>query len=291
MEFTPCPKIDTHLHLVFHPENRGKHNFSTYDEMIPHLEKLNISKGILMSAGELLPDFGTNQENMEIVKADPAHYAWMCNPEPIDPTTVYDTLKQCKALGAVGVGELMCNRPMTDPALRVLFDAAGKLDLPITLHMSPAVGCSYGVVDEPGLPLLEQSLRDFPETVFVGHSACFWCQISADAPTDPKGRNGYPSGPVITGGRIPELLEKYPNLYCDLSATSGGQAILRDEAHGLAFLERFSDRMLFATDMCSTDAEFPLGRWLDKMAESGALSMETYQKICFENAARLYHLN
>lgn len=290
MEFIPCPKIDTHLHLVFRPENRGKTHFSTYAEMGPHLEALNISKGILMSAGELLPDFGDNQENMDIVNADPAHYAWMCNPEPIDPDTVYETLKQYKSLGAVGVGELMCNRPMTDPSLRALFDAAGQLGLPITLHMSPAVGCSYGVVDEPGLPLLERSLHDFSDTVFVGHSACFWCQISADAPTDPAGRNGYPKGPVTPGGRIPELLEKYPNLYCDLSATSGGQAILRDEKHGLSFLERFSARMLFATDMCRTDMEFPLGRWLDKMAKSGDLSMDAYRKICRENAIRLYHL-
>lgn len=290
MRFTPCTKIDTHLHLVLKDPIRGKRIFSTYTEMIPHFQKLNISKGILMSAGELLRDFSRNEENMAIANADPQHYAWMCSPEPIDPETVYETLKAHKEKGAVGVGELTCNLPMTDPVLRALFDAAGKLQLPITLHMSPAVGCSYGVVDDPGLPLLEQSLRDFPDTMFVGHSACFWCEISGDAPMDTVGRNGYPTGAVTPGGRIAELLEKYPNLYCDLSATSGGQAILRDEAHGIAFLERFSDRMLFATDMSQVNEEYPLGAWLDQKAESGQLSMDTYRKICFENAKRLYHL-
>ena len=203
---------------------------------------------------------------------------------------IYDTLRGYKAQGAVGVGELTCNLPLNDPALWAVFDAAGKLELPITLHMSPAVGCSYGVVDEPGLPLLEQCLKNFPNTVFVGHSACFWCEISGDAPTDNRGRNGYPTGPVIPGGRIAQLLEQYPNLYCDLSATSGGQAITRDEKYGLAFLERFSDRMLFATDMSQVGGEYPLWSWLDQKAESGQLSMDTYHKVCYENAKRLYRL-
>lgn len=290
MEFTPCGKIDTHLHLAFENTERGNRKISTYREMLPHFEKLNIVKGIVVTGGSLLAAFPQNEECMSIYRADPAHYAWMCSPEPLDADSVYETLRAHKANGAVGVGELTCNLPLNDPALHALFDAAGKLELPITLHMSPAVGCSYGVVDEPGLPLLEQCLKQFTDTVFVGHSACFWCEISGDAPTDIKGRNSYPTGPVTPGGRIAELLEKYPNLYCDLSATSGGQAITRDEAYGLAFLERFSDRMIFATDMMNVGGEYPLGAWLDEKAESGALPMDVYRKICYENAKKLYKL-
>lgn len=290
MAFAPCEKIDIHLHLAYEQDDRRNRRISTYNEMLPHFQKLNITKGIVVSVGELLPQLPKNEECVAIYKDDPAHYAWMCNPEPIAPDTVYEVLRNYKAQGAVGVGELTCNLPLTDPALQALFDAAGKLELPITLHMSPAVGCSYGVVDEPGLPLLEQCLKNFPQTVFVGHSACFWCEISGDAPTDAKGRNSYPSGPVLPGGRISELLEKYPNLYCDLSATSGGQAITRDEAYGLAFLERFADRMLFATDMTLVGTEYPLWSWLDQKAENGALSMAAYRKICCGNAKRIYHL-
>jgi len=162
--------------------------------------------------------------------------------------------------------------------------------LPITFHMSPAVGCSYGIVDDPGLPLLEKALQDFPDTIFVGHSACFWIEISADAPTDTRGRNGYGSSAVVPGGRVVELFEMYPNLYGDLSATSGGTAILRDPKFGLDFLSRFSDRLFFATDMCHTDMRFPLGAWLDEMAKTGALSIEAYENICFKNAKQIYHI-
>lgn len=290
MAFAPCGRIDTHLHLAYENGDRGGRVISTHKEMLPHFEKLNIVKGVVLAGGALLPDLPGNEECEAIYQADPVHYAWMCSPEPLNPDTVYDTLKNCKDRGAVGVGELTVNLPLTDPALTALFDAAGKLQLPVTLHMSPEVGCSYGVVDGPGLPLLEECLGRFPDTVFVGHSACFWCEISGDAPTASRERNGYPKTAVLPGGRITELLEKYPNLYCDLSATSGGQAILRDEAHGLHFLERFADRMIFATDMIKVGSEYPLYTWLDQMAEEGKLSMETYRKICRGNAEKLYRL-
>ena len=58
---------------------------------------------------------------------------------------------------------------------------------------------------------------------------------------------------------VPELFSKYPNLYGDLSANSGGQAIMRDSEFGLKFLEKYSDRLFFATDMVNTDMVFPLG--------------------------------
>jgi predicted TIM-barrel fold metal-dependent hydrolase len=49
--------------------------------------------------------------------------------------------------------------------------------------------------------------------------------------------------------------------------------------------------MLFATDLSQAGSEYPLGTWLDKKAEKGELSMDTYRKACCENAKRLYHLS
>ena len=58
------------------------------------------------------------------------------------------------------------------------------------------------------------------------------------------------SGPVCPGGR---LLARYPNLRADLSAHSGGCAILRGPAFGLDFLHRFAGQLLFGTDMSRAD--------------------------------------
>ena len=167
--------------------------------------------------------------------------------------------------------------------------AAGVCDF-LTGHMSPEEGYSYGIVDHPGLPLLEQALQRFPQTLFVGHSAAFWTEMSADAPKDTEARNAYPQGPVISGGRVPELFEKYPNLYGDLSANSAGRAIMRDEEFGLAFLERYADRLFFATDMVNGDMVFPLGAWLVEMVRCGRLSRGAYEKIVRENARRIFGL-
>jgi predicted TIM-barrel fold metal-dependent hydrolase len=114
--------------------------------------------------------------------------------------------------------------------------------------------------------------------------------MSADAPTDREGRNSWGSGRVVPGGRVPELFEKYPNLWGDLSANSGGNAIMRDEEFGLAFLEKYADRLFFATDMVNTDMVFPLGGWLDEMVSAGKLSRSAYEKICFGNAQRVFGL-
>ena len=287
-------KIDLHLHLSFHSLPKGdKMSVSSYQEMLPHLKKLGIEKGVLMSSGEtpsLLP-IGTNEENYRIVSADPEHYAWMCNLDyDGNPETIYDRLLACREKGAVGIGELIINRRLDDPFFHRLFESAGRLKLPVTFHMSPEVGYSYGVVDEPGLPLLEDCLRRYPDTLFLGHSQTFWIEISADAPVDKEGRNRWGEGPVLPGGRVLQLFAKYPNLYGDLSANSAGCAMMRDPEFGLNFLETYSERLFFATDMVNTEMIFPLGQWLDEQAAAGKLTRAAYENICFKNAKRVFGL-
>ena len=284
-------KIALHLHLPpFQIPRLGKLNLASGKNMLPHLEELGIGKGVLMSSAEGGLPFGTNKANRKICQKFPDRYSWMCAVDPKGKEPVYDRLARFKSQGAIGVGELTCNRRLDDPFLQELFAAAEKLELPVTIHMSPEVGYSYGVVDDPGLPLLETVLAKFPDLKILGHSQTFWIEMSADAPRDKEGRNSWGDGPVVPGGRAPELFEKYPNLYGDLSANSGSRAIMRDEAFGLAFLEKYADRLFFATDMVNADMVFPLGGWLDRMVAEGKLSRRAYELICFENARRVFGL-
>ena len=284
-------KIDLHLHLTpFQIPKLGKMNLSSGKNMIPHLQELGIEKGVLMSSSEGGLPFGTNRANRKICAQFPDRYAWMCAVDLKGKEPVYDRLARFKAQGAIGIGELTVNRRLDDPFLQELFAAAEKLDMPVTIHMSPEVGYSYGVVDDPGLPLLEQVLKKYPNLKILGHSQTFWIEMSADAPTGREARNSWGDGPVIPGGRVPELFEKYPNLYGDLSANSGRRAIMRDEAFGLGFLEKYADRLFFATDMVNGDMVFPLGAWLDGMRDAGKLSESTYEKIVRGNARRVFGL-
>lgn len=285
-------KIDLHMHIMTscNLPKLGKVNLSGPKGMIAHMEELGIGKAVLMSSGEKKIPFGKNSTCRKICEKYPEHFAWMCMLDEKDEATVYERLAAYKAQGAVGVGELSINKRLDDSFLQAVFAAAEKLELPVTLHMSSEVGYKYGVVDEPGLPLLEEVLKKYPNLKVLGHSQVFWIEMSADAPTDKEGRYAWGEGPVVPGGRIPELFAKYENLYGDLSANSAGRAIMRDPEFGLNFLETYADRLFFATDMVNSDMVFPLGAWLDEQVEQGTLSRDAYEKICWKNAQRFFGL-
>lgn len=284
-------KIDLHLHVRLDKgseEERPK--ISCAKDMLAHMKDLNIQKGVLMSGGEGDSGFRNNEEVRTICEMYPDSFAWMCNLDFKDEDTVYERLALYKQQGAVGIGELMINKRIDHSFLETLFTAAEKLELPVTIHMSSEEGYKYGIVDEPGLPLLEDLLRRHPNLKVLGHSQVFWIEISGDAPKDKESRYKTGKGPVAPGGKLIELFEKYPNLYGDLSANSAGRAIMRDEAFGLQFLERFADRLFFATDMLTSDMVYPLGGWLDEQVACGRLSRKTYEKICYQNAKRVFGL-
>ena len=285
-------KIDLHMHIMttWNLPKIGKFNLSNPEKMIAHMDELGIAKAVLMSGGEKKMPFGNNKTNRKIAAKYPERFAWMCTLDPVKEETVYERLKEYKSQGAIGVGEFTINKRLDDSFLQAVFAAAEKLEMPVTIHMSPEEGYSYGVVDEPRLPLLEGVLQKYPRLKVLGHSQTFWIEMSADAPDDKEGRNSWGKGPVVLGGRVPELFEKYENLYGDLSANSAGQAIMRDPEFGLKFLETYADRLFFATDMVNSDMVFPLGGWLDEQVEKGALSRDAYEKICFKNAQRVFGL-
>lgn len=292
-------KTDIHLHLGTKNvefsmgdsyEQGDKKHKATFKssgsvEMLPHLQELGISKGVILSSGET--GHACNDEVCKAAALVPGVYAWMCNVNYEHPETVYQRLSACKQAGAVGVGEFAINRWIDDPFIEAVFAAAEQLELPLLFHMSPEQGFNYGIADHPGLPLLEDALRRHPKLIIIGHSQPFWHEISGDASPDKVARNSWGSGPVLPGGRLTELFTKYPNLCGDLSANSGSSAIMRDEAFGLSFLEQFQDRLMFGTDMCNTEMEFPLGKWMDTELAFGKLSQSVYDKICFENARRI----
>lgn len=281
-------KLDIHLHMRLNrPAADEKSLLSCPEDMLPHMEKRGISQGVIQAFGVGKQGIGANEECAAICQKYPGKLFWMCTPDNPDPNTLFDRISAWKTLGAVGIGEVMVNKRLDDPFCKKLFQVAGQLELPVLFHMSPQVGYKYGVVDEPGLPLLEQCLKDFPDVIFIGHSQPFWHEITGDADPSLEARDRWGKGPVTPGGRTVELFEKYPNLYGDLSANSGGRAIMRDEAFGLSFLERFHTRLMFGTDMLNTTQQLPLGQWLDTMAAEGKLTQTAYENICRKTAERV----
>ena len=89
-------------------------------------------------------------------------------------------------------------------------------------------------------------------------------------------------------GRVFQLMDEYENLWCDLSAGSGSCAIMRDHDRGLDFIHRFSDRLLFATDMTGPDMVFPLHDYLADCLAEEELSQAEADRIFHGNFERLF---
>ena len=107
-----------------------------------------------------------------------------------------------------------------------------------------------------------------------------------------ENRNTYPPGKVREG-RLPKLMREYGNLYCDLSAGSGHNAMSRDPEYAASFLTEFADRIYLGLDVCATNNQHQYQReeFLNGLVADGAISEETYYKIVRGNAAKLLGLD
>jgi predicted TIM-barrel fold metal-dependent hydrolase len=170
-----------------------------------------------------------------------------------DPRRADAVDKLRSAVSTYGVkicGELKVRMMYDNPDALRLFRYCGETGLPVTVHIDyeldtgvkyPRPSWWYG----GGIEALERAVIACPETIFLGHAPGFWAHISADGN---HSRTLYPEGPVIEGGKLITMMERYPNLYCDMSAGSGCNAMKRDPAFAKRFLIQYQDRILYGRD-------------------------------------------
>ncbi len=236
----------------------------------------------------------SNEEVLELAEKYGGRFIPFCNIDPRAMTNSWNApldklLGYYRDKGCKGVGEVCANLPILDPKVQNLFRCAEIAGLPLTFHLSPYVGYSYGLVDDSGLPQLEESLKRFPKLKFFGHSQTFWAEMSTIRSVED--RFGYPTGEV-TEGRVPQLMRKYENLYGDLSAGSGCNALKRDRKYAVKFLNEFQDRLFFGTDICQPTMPTlrPLADFLLDLRKTGDLSETVFQKVARKNAIRVLEL-
>lgn len=134
-------------------------------------------------------------------------------------------------------------------------------------------------VDFPGIlydfASLEERIQQFPAIRFIGHGPDFWNHISNFQ--HPK--YIHQRGSIKEFGVIDRLLEAYENLYCDISGTSGYNAMKRDPRQSRNFLQKHASKILFGTD----NTTYPLRELLDSM-KLGNAQMEM---ILHKNAEKV----
>lgn len=294
--------IDIHVHTLmcpaaprfYHGDNM---TFAGPEALIAGYDAVGIEQAVLLPVvnPECAYTVQSNEEILAICEKYPGRFIPFCN---IDPRFIAnhwqaplgDLIKYYRDKGCRGVGEVAANLPFLHPLAQNLFKGAEEAGVPLTFHISPYVGYSYGLVDDPGLPQLELCLRRFPKLRFFGHSQTFWAEISA-SPTLAE-RVGYPKGKVLEG-RVVELMRQYPNLYGDLSAGSGRNALTRDRDFAAKFLTEFQDRLFFGTDICQPTMPTlrPLAEFLLDLRGSGEIDEAVFRKVARENAVRELGLN
>jgi len=181
--------------------------------------------------------------------------------------------------GAKGFGEHKPGVEIDSPLNLALFAACAEVKLPILFHLD-----NQRNLDAPGLPGLAKVLEAVPGANFIAHGPGWWASISGNVTQADLG--GYPRGEVAPGGAIDALFDMYPNLYGDLSAGSGANAIQRDEKSGREFLLRRADRLMFGTDFLAPDQEVPQFELFDELD----LPEEVQAAIFRDNARRLLGL-
>ncbi len=203
----------------------------------------------------------------------------------IDPRTSYQgahkglvgMLKKYVDLGAKGFGESKPGIPVDDSRNLKLFAACAEVQIPVLFHLD-----NQRNTDKPGLPGLENVLKQVPDAKFIGHGPGWWASISGGLSQANLG--GYPKGTTQPGGAIDRLMEKYPNIYGELSAGSGANSIQRDLKFGREFLLRRQDRIMFGTDFLSPGQHVPQFELFEQQLH---LPQAVMDKICHGNARKL----
>lgn len=196
------------------------------------------------------------------------------------PRGLLDIFRRYVDAGCRGFGEHKTGVAIDDPRNLLLYEACAEYQLPVLFHMDD--GRNW---DRAGLPGLAKVLEAFPAVNFLGHARGWWASISGGL-TQAQWAGPIPRTPVQPGGAIDSLMDRFSNLYGDLSATAGADALRRDPNFGREFLLRRADRLVFGTDYHFPGQEIPqfeLLRGLD-------LPADVQEKIYRSNARRLLKL-
>jgi len=284
--------IDAHNHPDWHGHDLNK--------FLANVRQYNIDKTWLLSweapADECDPSYNRVIPRTSTMGPIPfsgcLHYAQQAPdkfilgyaPDPRRPEAI-DLLEAAIDMYGVRVyGELKLRMMYDDLDAIHMYRCCGKKGLPVTVHIDyefdtgrkyPRPNWWYGGGFDP----FERAVRACPETVFLGHAPGFWSHISGD---DKFNKEAYPKGPVLEGGRVINLLRECPNLYCDLSAGSGHNALARDPVFAKEFLLEFQNRVLYARDYFDNVHQ--------EFLNALGLPAEVLDKIYFGNALKLVPL-
>jgi len=252
------PVIDMHTHVYAQTDEE-------IDQWIKNMDACGIEKSIIlaMTAGakfdSIVQKYAKYGNRFEIW----CGFDYTGYDKPGFGPAAVKELERCYRMGARGVGELgdkgmglSFSKPVKawgmhfdDPRMKPLFEKCAELNMPINIHVADPIwmyekmdSTNDGLMNaqewridmtNPGIigfdaliQTLENAVQNNPNTTFI---ACHFANLNHDM------------------AKLGQLLDKYPNLYADISARYAESATI--PRYMKAFYERYQDRLLYGTDM------------------------------------------
>lgn len=271
--------IDTHTHLHYEGRLPDEPRGLSAEQLVDRMNREGIGKSVLLpiESPEVTSGFCTTEQAIAAAEAYPERLIPFIHVDPRNPYCTKLIEHFARHPLVRGFGELVDHLPIDDPLHKQIFATCSDLALPLVFY-----GSRISCWDEVGLPRLERCLQEFPDLIFVGHGQRWWAAISADD----DGSAGYPETPVVAGGAADRLLGEYDNMYADLSAGSGYNAVTRDPEFTEGFIERHWRKLLFATDYLRAEMELPQIEWM----RQAPMAKEHREAIAEGNARQILGL-
>jgi len=226
------PVFDLHFHLRPQPARN-----------LAHLDGAGVTKANLLTRGGALDQVKALQATA------PGRFTWF-NSYDVTRPDAEPVLTQAVKNGAQGFGEMKFHVAANGPELRRMYALAADLQVPILIHFQEVDHApNEGTWSTGFAKAFESVLKAYPRTTFIGHADAFWANVSADYHNEAA----YPAGPIKRGGVTDRWLADYRNLFGDMSAVSGNNAMARDPEFTGDFLKRQQDKLLFGSDCSCSD--------------------------------------
>ncbi len=266
------PVIDIHQHTNYAGRSDA--------ELLRHQRALGVTKTVLLPAGSrygLAVQAGGNDSVVVLAHSNPGEFVFFANELP-DIAETEPVIRKYLGMGAKGIGEQKFAVEADSKSIDLIAGIAREYSVPVLLHFEYE---HYNL----NFTRFHKVLERFPEVAFIGHAQTWWGNIDRNHTQSVM----YPTGKVAAGGYTDGLLADYPNMYGDMSAGSGLNALLRDEEHARGFLLRHRTKLMFGTDCNDRDggSEKCSGGKMLAAIRRLASDKTVERSILYDNAARL----
>jgi predicted TIM-barrel fold metal-dependent hydrolase len=222
-----------------------------------------------------------NDACFRLARAHPKAFAFGANEVPDVPDAAGEIERYLRR-GARLIAEQKFGVECDSTEMQKIYRLARAHKVPVLMHWQFEM-YNYGF--ERFYKMLEQ----YPTVNFIGHAQTWWGNIDRNHHDQSV---MYPKGPVTAGGPTDRYLSDFPNMFGDLSAGSGLNALTRDEDFTRDFLVRHQNKLLFGSDCTDAVGSGAGCQGAQTVAAIRRLSAnrEIERKLLYGNARKLLRL-